>query len=295
MIADLHGIATVLAATEILPAEWRDLSELLESCGGLECLLAQKQRHTSEPELLRYVRTTIDPNRVNHWVRYLDRLFLALPSLKVLLATQSGYPLNLRECYDHPPLIFINGAILPTDARALAIVGSRNPAAEGHAVARDVAMMAAEVGITIVSGLAQGVDTAAHRGALIAGGRTIAVLGYGIDHPIYPIQNADLATEIRNHGALISHFRPGSPPSKSSFVSRNAIISGLARVSFLVEAAERSGTRTEAEYAVRQERKVLLWEPVLGKEPWALWFAEQPGVEMVSDPHDVLSIVEGQS
>jgi DNA processing protein len=147
-----------------------------------------------------------------------------------------------------PPRLFVRGALEADDALALAIVGSRRPSPYGLAVAEQLASELAARGLTIVSGLARGIDTAAHRGALAAGGRTLAVLGCGLDI-VYPPENAVLARTIEARGALVSQFAPGVPALAGHFPARNRTLAGLALGVVVVEAAERSGALITAGFA----------------------------------------------
>jgi DNA processing protein len=147
-----------------------------------------------------------------------------------------------------PPRLFVRGALEADDALALAIVGSRRPSPYGLAVAEQLASELAARGLTIVSGLARGIDTAAHRGALAAGGRTLAVLGCGLDI-VYPPENAVLARTIEARGALLSQFAPGVPALAGHFPARNRTLAGLALGVVVVEAAERSGALITAGFA----------------------------------------------
>lgn len=287
------GLAAVLAATEVIPAGWFDLSDLLVACGGPSPLLGDPEAgHHHDSALLRYLRQSLDRGRVEFWRLRLRRLLDENPSVELVTVTDSAYPANLRSCYNRPPFLFIDGHIERSGGRTLAIVGSRSANTEVLSIARQIAMGVAEAGVTVVSGLARGVDAAAHEGALGAGGRTIAVLPNGIDTEIFPKEHSGLAEQARANGALLSQFRPGSPPTRSSFVARNGVISGLSRVSLLVAGGPQSGTNSEAEYAVKQKRAVLLWEPIIGQERWARHFAELPGVRMVTEVDQVLKAVE---
>ena len=147
-----------------------------------------------------------------------------------------------------PPRIFVRGALDAADALALAIVGSRRPTPYGLAIAEQLASELAARGVTIVSGLARGIDTAAHRGALAAGGRTLAVLGCGLDI-VYPPENTVLARTIEARGALVSQFSPGVPALAGHFPARNRTLAGLALGVVVVEAAERSGALITAGFA----------------------------------------------
>lgn len=287
--------AVLLAAMEILPGESRDLSDLLLRLANKHMslrsyLLNQEPRRD---DLGDFLAENLDPSRIAFWERRLQLLAEQKPRVEILSITDPRYPSNLSRVYDRPPFLFIEGGLEPRDDRAVAIVGSRSASAEALAAAAAIAEAAVKANITVVSGLAKGVDAAAHRAALDAGGRTIAVLGTGIDR-IYPAEHGDLATEIATRGAVVSQFRPGSPPAKSTFPMRNAVISGLSLVSVLVEGSERSGTRSEADHALRQGRLALLWEPILGAEPWAQRFVTNSSPRWLSTPEDISMIVESQ-
>jgi DNA processing protein len=147
-----------------------------------------------------------------------------------------------------PPRLFVRGALGDEDSLAVAIVGSRRPSPYGLAVAEQLASDLAARGVTIVSGLARGIDTAAHRGALAAGGRTLAVLGGGLD-VVYPPENGPLGREIESRGALVSQFAPGVPALAGHFPARNRTLAGLALGVVVVEAAEKSGALITAGFA----------------------------------------------
>ena len=287
--------AVLLAVTEVLPGEWRDLSDLLLRKGapneGLGAYL--RRMSTSGDELRDFLAQNLDPSRVAFWENRLAALAEQRPGVAMVAVTDHRYPSNLLSVYDRPPFLFMEGVIEDRDERAIAIVGSRSASREALAAATALAQAAVKAEITVVSGLARGVDAAAHRAALDAGGRTIAVLGTGIDR-VYPAEHASLAAEIAVHGAVISQFRPGSPPAKSTFPMRNAVVSGLSLASVLVEATERSGTRSEADHAVRQGRLALLWEPILGAEVWAQRFVITPCVGWINSAEDIAAVVDSR-
>ncbi|HET8531763.1 MAG TPA: DNA-processing protein DprA [Methylomirabilota bacterium] len=166
------------------------------------------------------------------------------------------YPALLLAVPTAPPTLHVRGALLEGDTLAVAVVGSRRATPYGLTVAETLAADLAARGVTIVSGLARGIDTAAHRGALRVGGRTIAVLGSGAD-VVYPPENARLAEEIVASGALVSQFAPGTPPLPHHFPTRNAVIAGLSLAVVVVEAAERSGSLITARLAAELGREVL--------------------------------------
>ena len=175
----------------------------------------------------------------------------------VITLNDSAYPLLLRELPDAPPLLFVQGSVEMLASVQLAMVGSRNPTTVGSETARDFARHLAGAGVTITSGLALGIDAASHRGALDAGGQTIAVMGTGVDR-IYPAAHRDLAHAIvAGGGALVSEYPPGTPPLPGNFPRRNRIISGLSLGTLVVEAARQSGSLITARLAGEQGREVF--------------------------------------
>lgn len=176
--------------------------------------------------------------------------------VKIVTSDEPSYPAALLNTAYPPPVIYILGEILPADALAIAIVGSRRPTYYGRKVAGGLAKNAAEEGLTVVSGLARGIDSTAHEGALKGGGRTIAVLGSGID-VIYPPENRELAERITESGAVVSEFPFGSCPFRQNFPRRNRIISGLALGVVIVQAGESSGALITADFALEQGREVF--------------------------------------
>ena len=166
------------------------------------------------------------------------------------------YPENLREITVPPEQLYVRGSFAAEDALGVAIVGSRAATSYGLAVAERLAAGLAARGVTVVSGLARGIDSAAHRGALRVGGRTIAVLGSGVD-VIYPPENRRLAGEIASHGAVVSQFEPGTRPLAGHFPARNRVIAGLALAVVVVEAAEKSGSLITAGLAGEMGREVM--------------------------------------
>jgi DNA processing protein len=173
-----------------------------------------------------------------------------------LTRADARYPSRLGEVPDAPSVLHVRGTLVDADALAVAIVGSRRATAYGLEVAETLAADLAARGVTIVSGLARGIDSAAHRGALRVGGRTVAVLGSGVD-VIYPPENRRLAAEIVERGALVSQFAPGTPPLPQNFPTRNQVIAAMALAVVVVEAAEKSGSLITARLAAELGREVL--------------------------------------
>jgi DNA processing protein len=177
-------------------------------------------------------------------------------SVDILLEGQDGYPPLLSRIDDPPGLLFVRGAILPQDSLSVAIVGARHATAYGLKVAEQLGAGLARAGYTVVSGLARGIDAAAHRGAMKAGGRTIAVLGSGVLN-VYPPEHADLAHEVIESGALISELPPLTDPNVGTFPQRNRIVSGLSLGVVVVQAADRSGALITSRLATEQGREVF--------------------------------------
>jgi DNA processing protein len=175
--------------------------------------------------------------------------------IRCLVPGEPGYP-TMLETLGSPPSLWVRGTVLPEDDLAIAIVGARRATTYGTDVAARLAEDLASRGVTIVSGLARGIDTAAHRGALAVGGRTLAVLGCGVD-VVYPPENRGLVAEVEARGALLSPFPPGTPPLRHHFPIRNGVIAALALGVVVVEAAERSGSLITAGLAGDLGREVF--------------------------------------
>jgi len=178
------------------------------------------------------------------------------PGNRILTLADADYPQALLECADPPTLIYVKGHASLLNGKSLAIVGSRNPTPQGEANAAAFAAELAAAGLTIVSGLALGIDAAAHRGAMRAGGHTVAVVGTGADR-IYPARNRELAHAIGTQGAILSEFPLGTPPLAGNFPRRNRLIAGLSRGCLVVEAAAQSGSLITARLAAESGREVF--------------------------------------
>lgn len=180
----------------------------------------------------------------------------ARAGVSLMFAGDDTYPGVLREIPDPPPVLYVRGAVEPGDALAIGIVGSRHATPYGLRSAERLAQGLARVGLTVISGLARGIDAAAHRGALKAGGRTIAVVANGLGR-VYPPEHASLADEIAERGAILSEMPLGQVPIAQLFPQRNRIISGLSLGVLVVEATPRSGSLSTARHAVEQNREVF--------------------------------------
>lgn len=176
--------------------------------------------------------------------------------IKALTWDDEHYPPSLRNLADAPPVLYIKGQITQSDMVAIGIVGTRNATIYGREVAEMLATDLVRNGITVVSGLARGIDGIAHKAAIDAGGRTLAVMGSGVD-VIYPPEHRKLAQQIAEHGALISDYPPGTQPEATNFPPRNRIISGLSLGVVVIEADEKSGALITTQFAAEHGREVF--------------------------------------
>ncbi len=176
--------------------------------------------------------------------------------VEALTCHDPGYPSRLKEIYDYPPVLYVRGSLLTEDEWCLAVVGTRRASVYGKQVTEEIATDLAQSKITIVSGLAKGIDTVAHQSALAAGGRSIAVFACGLDI-VYPSENARLARSIAEQGALISEYPLGTRPRAENFPRRNRILSGLSLGVLVTEAGETSGALITAHMALEQNREVF--------------------------------------
>ncbi|RSX58058.1 DNA-processing protein DprA [Bifidobacterium samirii] len=203
------------------------------------------------------------------------------------------YPLRLRTIVDMPPFVFADGLLNPEDS-AVSVVGSRHCSPEGALFARRCASMLVDRRMTVVAGLADGIDSEAHREALRRGGRTVAFIGTGINR-VYPATNRDLQRLIaspQSGGLVLSQFWPDTPPTKSTFPMRNALMSGYGMVSVVVEASEYSGTRIQARQSQRHGRPVILHRMVVEHTDWGRALAGKPGVHVVGSVDEVEKIID---
>ena len=184
---------------------------------------------------------------------------------KMITLRDEDYPMRLKDIYDPPALLYVRGELRREDELAIAIVGSRKTSPYGRWITEKIGQDLARHGVTVVSGMARGIDSVAHMGALQGGGRTIAVLGCGVD-VIYPSENRNLFHQIIEHGAVLSEFPMGSPPEGGHFPKRNRIISGLSIGVVIVQASAESGSLITAGYALEQGREVFAVPGNVGAE-----------------------------
>jgi len=214
---------------------------------------------------------------------------LARLNARLVTQTDTEYPERLRQIHDPPPFLYIRGRFAPQDDLAIAIVGARTASTYGRKMARELAHELAGCGVCVVSGLARGIDSEAHQAALEAGGRTIAVLGSGLD-VVYPREHIALAERIAESGAVVSEFFLGSQPEAGNFPYRNRVISGLSLGTVVVEATEKSGSLITAQCALDQNREVFAVPgPVTASRSRGPHRLIKDGAKLVESIDDILS------
>ena len=200
------------------------------------------------------------------------------------------YPARLRGIHQAPPVLFVRGTLIADDS-AVSVVGSRKASDRGLAIAVGMAHELVSRGVTVVAGLAVGIDTAAHRTALADGGRTVAIIGTGINKA-YPAENRELHKEIASRGLLLSQFWPDAPPQRQNFLMRNATMSGYGLATVVVEAGEQSGARAQARMAVEHGRPVVLTDLVVEQNEWARALVDRPGVYVADSLRSALESID---
>lgn len=210
--------------------------------------------------------------------------------LGLLTFLDDDYPAQLRAVHDLPPVLFHQGTLVPGDV-GVSVVGSRGATEQGLLAARSIAAGLVERGITVVSGLAKGIDAAAHTATLEVGGRAVAVIGTGINR-FYPAENKALQDRVAAEGLVLSQFWPDAPPTKHTFPMRNTVMSGYGRATIVVQAGEHSGARIQARKAIAHGRPVILTDLVVAANKWARELVGQPGVHVADSTADAMRIVQ---
>ncbi|MGV9948809.1 DNA-processing protein DprA [Rhodococcus aetherivorans] len=294
----LRQAAIVMASLELLPAQPSDLTHILRNPDQFQTLLDPSRLDpstgSSDSELVRYLCDSLDHTRIEYWHKQIDILAsdeVARPILSADIPGGPVYPGRLAECWDAPPILFATAA-MDRETSSVAIIGSRAARTDVVSDAHDLAADLAASGTTIVSGLALGVDAAAHEGALAADGITVAVMGTGITR-IYPEQNTELAHRIRRNGVLVSQFPPYAPRTRTSFLRRNHVIAGLSDVSIIMSGESRSGSRHEIQQAIGYGRPVLMWSPALEHQEWARKLADSGEAIFVASTEEVRRTLDG--
>jgi DNA processing protein len=273
--------AAVLALMARRKVEWNRLAGSIEEFGSALRLLEDLEE-ANDPRLFAVESAEVTLDQLEERVISYER-----EGIQLITVLDAAYPMNLRMVHDRPPALFLRGALSPADERSVAVVGSRKASPEGLEKAAEIARDLVARDYVVVSGLAAGIDTAAHRGAREAGGRTVAVIGTGLRHH-FPKQNADLQDQLGRESAVISQFWPGQEARRWTFPQRNAVMSGFARATVVVEAGNTSGARMQARLAIEQGRPVFLLRSLL-RHQWAQTYAhERPSTYVVETSEEVV-------
>ncbi len=289
MFADASLVSTretaaVLALMARREIPWNRLAGEIEEEGSALALL--QRLDVAQTDRLFAVdddQLTLDQleEQVHRWEVEQIRLVTVLDAL---------YPSNLRMTHDRPPALFLRGELAESDERSVAVVGTRRASSEAVKLTKTVAQELVDADYVVVSGLAAGIDTAAHEGALAAGGRTVAVIGTGL-REYFPKENRELQDRLGRESAVISQFWPGQGARKWTFPQRNAVMSGVARATVVVEASRTSGARMQARLALEHGRPVFLMRSLLEHE-WAREYAKRPGTYVVDEGSEAVEHLE---
>ncbi len=272
----------ILALCRIPQLDWRLIAREGQRPGGLERLLGGGVSESSAQAEQMMVALRAGLPKLDEFARDLA------PSIEAALSSGSrlttvldeDYPVNLRTIYNLPPFLFYRGELRRDDAYGVAVVGTREASPEGRRRAAQMTNALVQSGVAILSGLARGIDTTAHKAALAARGRTVAVIGTGILR-CYPSENADLAEMIVNSGgAIVSQFMPQQPPLSYNFPRRNVVMSGIGQGTVVIEASRTSGAKMQARYSLEHGRKVFLLESLVTAQPWARGYLERGAIEV---------------
>jgi DNA processing protein len=285
---DLVETAALIALVRRGDRAWHHFADVVESTGSALAVLHGDVPDDAEPLTLFESREPTEETDLDAIVGEIEAW--QREGMQILTVLDPGYPTNLRSVHNRPPFVFVRGDLRPEDDRSIAVVGTRRASAEGLQQASRIAGALADARFTVVSGLAMGVDAAAHTSALERGRRTVAVIGTGLRRA-YPAEHGALQERIASAGAVVSQFWPDAPPTKTSFPMRNVVMSGLALGTVVIEASHTSGAKMQARFALEHGRPVFLLESLLEHE-WAREYAERPGAHVVGGADDVIERVE---
>lgn len=290
-MTDLETRLHLLALCALPGTSWYAIARGAQEPDGLERLLRgeQTEKSTEGTETARAIRAGIK-ELPSHVERAREEVRAAEERVGARLVTvlDDGYPPNLRLVFNLPPFLFYRGRLERQDVRSVAVVGTRKASEEGLRRAAKMAGALVAEDVTVLSGLAAGIDAAAHEAALDAGGRTIAVMGTGIAR-IYPAANRALAERIVEHGALISQFWPTQPPAKHTFPRRNIVTSGMSQGTVVIEATRTSGAKMQARLALQHGKLAFLVSSLVTDQQWARDYLERyPRAVQVNDVQEVI-------
>jgi DNA processing protein len=290
-MSKLEEQATLLALISKTDGDWHGVASIVEEVGSA-CALLEGQWtgfETFSTDGAEELARCVNPEDIAHAQALIEKYSVQGVILTTVL--DSDYPSNLRHVFNRPPFLFVKGSLLPEDDRAVAVVGTRKASKPALGRAKQLASQLVEHGITVLSGLAAGIDSAAHEAALDARGRTVAVMGTGIE-TIYPAKNSKLADRIlAEGGALVSQFWPDAPPTRFSFPMRNVVMSGMATGTAVIEANSISGAKMQARLALQHGKRLFLMKDLVMQEEWAQRYAKDPGATVVSSVEDIIEVV----
>lgn len=288
----MSEVVDLLALCRVHGISWYFIARQAQRPGGLAEFVAGRSSEKSGEanEALELIAAAGDELQRHRDTAEAMLAELARDGVQITTVLDDDYPANLRLIYNLPPFLTYRGTLRADDARSVAVVGTREASQEGLDQATRLARQLTEAGVTVLSGLARGVDTAAHRATLAAGGRTIAVMGTGI-RTVYPPENRDLAERIAETGALVSQFWPDSAPTNYSFPLRNVVMSGMGQGTVVVEASATSGAKMQARFALEHGKRVFLLASLVRQRPWARRYLERPGAVEVHDVDDIVRLL----
>jgi DNA processing protein len=280
---------SLLALCQIKGTDWNLIAREAQRPGGLERLLAGEltERTPEAIETAQLIRQALDQQHDLRAAAIAEDERAAAVGAHLVTVLDRGYPQTLRLIFNLPPFLYVKGRLLEQDLRSVAVVGTRQPTDPGLQKARKMARLLANAQVTVVSGLARGIDTAVHQATLERGGRTIAVVGTGITR-CYPKENTELADRIAAAGAVVSQFWPSAPPATWSFPRRNATMSGIAQGTVVIEASATSGAKMQARLALQHGKKVFLLRSLVDNYPWAAKYAKERHARVVDAVEDVV-------
>ena len=267
---------------------WAAVADAVEESGSALRVLQAEQQHAQPQQGELFSVEGADGADLDAAIEELRAW--AKEGLSFTSVLDSDYPQQLLTIHQRPPFLIYRGLLQERDARGIAVVGTRHPSPRGIEQATAIATGLVERDTVVISGLAEGIDTAAHTGALRAGGRTVAVIGTG-QRKYFPAKNQALQEAISKNHAIISQFWPDSPPTKTSFPMRNAVMSGYAAATVVIEAAFKSGARMQARLALQHGRPVFLMSSLL-EHNWAREYAARPGCAVVDSADEVLTALD---
>jgi DNA processing protein len=281
--------AAVLALVAASPGDWYQTADVISEAGSAVRLLTGEPviMPTERREHAEQLVARVKPGAVSSAEAMIEQV--TSNGVRLVTVLDAEYPENLKLIFNRPPFIWVRGQLESRSLRAIAVVGTRQATEEGRATAARLARGLAKAHVTVMSGLARGIDTAAHAATLDSGGVTVAVIGTGILARTYPPENGLLAQRIvESGGAIVSQFWPEAPPRKGNFPLRNVVMSGMAAGTFVVEAAATSGAKMQARIALEHGKRLFLPRRLIEDQEWASRYAARPGVTVVSDVDDIL-------